>query len=244
MKEKLANLEEVHEQDGNMSVTKHLEELRKRLIHAIVAIVIGSCCSYFFIEDIIDYLTLPVGKLYYLQPAEAFFTYIKVAILGGLLLALPFVFYEAWSFILPALTLSERTIFSFLVPFSVILFLLGISFSFFFVLPLGLKFFLGFGNENLSPLISLGKYFDFVLAFILPFGIIFELPLIVIVFAKLGLLKSSFLASKRKIFIFLSFVVGAVVSPTPDIFSQTMIAVPMILLYEISLFIVRFILRK
>ena len=227
-----------------MSILRHLEELRTRIIRSLIAIAVGSAIAYFYIEDIMRYLTLPTGRLYYLQPAEAFFTYIKIAIFAGFLLALPVVFYQAWKFILPALTVRERTVIGILVPSSVLLFFAGLAFSFFLVLPAALKFFVGFSTENLQPMFTLHQYFDFVLAFILPFGAVFELPLLVIVFAKLGFISSKFLQSKQRIVIFLAFVVGAVISPTPDIFTQSMIAIPLILLYELSYLVVRFVLRR
>ncbi len=230
--------------EGNMSILRHLEELRIRIIRSLIAIAVGSAVSYFYIEDIMHYLTLPTGRLYYLQPAEAFFTYIKIAIFAGFLLALPVVFYQAWKFILPALTVRERTVIGILVPSSVLLFFAVLAFSFFLVLPAALQFFMGFGSESLQPMFTLHQYFDFVLAFILPFGAVFELPLLVIVFAKLGFISSKFLQSKQRIVIFLAFVVGAVISPTPDIFTQSMIAVPLILLYELSYLVVRFVLRR
>lgn len=230
--------------EGNMSILRHLEELRTRIIRSLIAIAVGSCVSYFYIEEIMRYLTLPTGRLYYLQPAEAFFTYIKIAIFAGFLLALPVVFYQVWKFILPALTVRERTVIGILVPSSVLLFFSGLAFSFFLVLPAALQFFIGFSTENLQPMFTLHQYFDFVLAFILPFGAVFELPLLVIVFAKLGFIGSKFLQSKQRIVIFLSFVVGAVISPTPDIFTQSMIAIPLILLYELSYLVVRFVLRR
>ena len=230
--------------EGNMSILRHLEELRTRIIRSLIAIAVGSAIAYFYIEDIMRYLTLPTGRLYYLQPAEAFFTYIKIAIFAGFLLALPVVFYQAWKFILPALTVRERTVIGILVPSSVLLFFAGLAFSFFLVLPAALQFFVGFSTENLQPMFTLHQYFDFVLAFILPFGAVFELPLLVIVFAKLGFIGSKFLQSKQRIVIFLSFVVGAVISPTPDIFTQSMIAIPLILLYELSYLVVRFVLRR
>jgi len=234
----------VEEQQGNMTLLRHLEELRRRLIYAILAVGIGSCICYFFIEDIMHYLTLPAGRLYYMQPAEAFFTYLKVALFSGFLLSLPVVFYQIWRFFLPALTIRERVFLGILVPTSAGLFLIGLAFSLFFVMPLAVKFFLDFGSAELQPLLSVGKYLDFVIAFVLPFGVIFELPLIIVILAKFGIVGSAFLWKKQRIVIFMAFVIGAVISPTPDVFSQSMIAVPMILLYEISWFIVRFILRK
>lgn len=230
--------------DGSMSIIAHLTELRKRLIRSLIAIGIGSCIAYYFIEDIMHLLTGPAGKLYYMQPAEAFFTYIKVAIFVGFLIALPIVLYQIWRFVLPALIGMERYLLSVIVPVSLILFIAGIAFSFFFVLPAAVKFLVGFSTQELQPMFSIKQYFDFVIAFLLPFGFIFELPLAIVLLAKVGIVSSKFLAKQQRIVIFLTFVIGAVISPTPDIFSQSMIAIPMILLYEISYVIVRFGMKK
>lgn len=226
--------------DGSMSIIAHLTELRKRLIRSLIAIGVGSCIAYYFIEDIMHLLTGPAGKLYYMQPAEAFFTYIKVAIFVGFLIALPIVLYQIWRFVLPALIGMERYLLSVIVPVSLILFIAGIAFSFFLVLPAAVKFLVGFSTQELQPMFSIKQYFDFVIAFLLPFGFIFELPLAIVLLAKVGIVSSKFLAKQQRIVIFLTFVIGAVISPTPDIFSQCMIAIPMILLYEISYVIVRF----
>ncbi|HJG07924.1 MAG TPA: twin-arginine translocase subunit TatC [Megamonas hypermegale] len=230
--------------DGSMSIIAHLTELRKRLIRSLIAIGVGSCIAYYFIEDIMHLLTGPAGKLYYMQPAEAFFTYIKVAIFVGFLIALPIVLYQIWRFVLPALIGMERYLLSVIVPVSLILFIAGIAFSFFFVLPAAVKFLVGFSTQELQPMFSIKQYFDFVIAFLLPFGFIFELPLAIVLLAKVGIVSSKFLAKQQRIVIFLTFVIGAVISPTPDIFSQCMIAIPMILLYEISYVIVRFGMKK
>lgn len=229
---------------GNMSLVRHLEELRRRIIRSLLAVGVGSCVAYYYIDDIMRYITLPIGRLYYLQPAEAFFTYLKIAMAAGFLLALPVVFYQAWKFVLPALTVQEKVVVGVLVPASVLLFFVGISFAFAFALPAALRFFVGFGTENLQPMFTLHQYFDFMLSFVLPFGIVFELPLVIIVFARLGFIGSEFLRQKQRLVFFLSFVVGALVSPTPDIFNQSMIAVPLIILYEISYLTVRFIMRR
>lgn len=230
--------------DGSMSIIAHLTELRKRLIRSLIAIGVGSCIAYYFIEDIMHLLTGPAGKLYYMQPAEAFFTYIKVAIFVGFLIALPIVLYQIWRFVLPALIGMERYLLSVIVPVSLILFIAGIAFSFFLVLPAAVKFLVGFSTQELQPMFSIKQYFDFVIAFLLPFGFIFELPLAIVLLAKVGIVSSKFLAKQQRIVIFLTFVIGAVISPTPDIFSQCMIAIPMILLYEISYIIVRFGMKK
>ena len=230
--------------DGSMSLIAHLTELRSRLIKCLVATALGSVVGYYYIQEIMHYITLPAGKLYYMQPAEAFFTYLKVACVAGFLLALPIIFWQVWRFFLPALTTRERMVLGIVVPTSVVLFFCGLAFSFFLVLPAGIKFFLGFGNTELEALLSVDKYFDFVIMFVLPFGFIFELPLVITILGKMGLITSAFLKKYQRIIIFLSFVVGALITPTPDVFTQSMIALPIIVLYEVGYFIVRYILRR
>ncbi len=232
------------EDDGNMSLIAHLTELRSRLIKCLLAVAVGSGVGYYFIEDIMHYLTVPVGKLYYMQPAEAFFTYIKIAVVVGFLLALPVIFYHVWRFFLPALTPVERLVLGIVVPVSVILFFLGLAFSFFLVFPAAIMFFKGFGNEELEALFSVNRYFEFVIMFVLPFGFVFELPLVITILGKMGVITSAFLRKYARIVIFLSFIIAAVISPTPDVFTQSMIALPMIVLYGVGYVIVRFILRK
>ncbi len=242
--EEKAEIEAQNIAEGNMSLVDHLTELRKRLIRMILSITLGTGVAYFFLDEIMHHLMKPAGKLYYMQPAEAFFVYLKVCIFAGFLLAVPIVFYQGWKFLLPALTKHERRVMGIVLPSSVLLFFGGITFSFLFVLPAGIKFFMGFGNEDLAPMFSIDKYISFVIAFVLPFGVIFELPLVIVILAKLGFVSSALLRKYRKIVIFAAFVIGAVISPTPDVFSQSMIAIPMFLLYEASIIIVRFVLRK
>ena len=229
---------------GDMSLIDHLQELRRRLIISIAAVVLCSGIGYFFAQELIHIITAPAGKLYYMNPAEAFFTYLKVSFFAGFLVALPVVLYQMWAFILPALTKQERKVSTVLVPSSVVLFFIGLAFSYFFVLPAGIKFFVGFATEDLQPLFSIGQYLSFVISFLLPFGAIFELPLFIFVLAKMGVLTSSYLVGKRKLMLVMSFVIGAVISPTPDIFSQTMIAIPLLVLYELSILLVKHVLRK
>jgi len=243
--EKNSAPEAAPEDDGTMSLTAHLEELRSRLIKSLLAIVFGSCVAYFFLDEITKYLTLPVGKLYYMKPGEAFFTYLKIDIAAGFLIALPIIFYHAWKFFLPALTRSERAVLGVLVPASVILFFTGLAFSFFLILPVALKFFMGFGqeSENLQTLFSFGSYFEFVLLFVLPFGFVFELPLVIIVLGKLGILTSEALGKYRRYVFFFSFVDGALVT-SPDVITQIAVAIPIVLLYEVGYLVVKYILRR
>jgi len=235
--------DEIPADDGTMSLTAHLTELRSRIIKSLLAIGFGSCISYFFLDEITKFLTAPVGKLYYMQPGEAFFTYLKIDIVTGFLIALPIIFFHMWQFFLPALTKGERAVLGILVPASVILFFAGMAFSFFLILPTALKFFMGFSTDDLQTMFSFKNYFDFVIMFVLPFGFVFELPLVIIVLGKMGILTSEFLGKYRRIVFFLSFVVGALVT-TPDVITQIAVALPIMLLYEVGYLVLKYILRK
>lgn len=227
-----------------MSVVGHLEELRARLLIAAFAFIVGFGICYYFVEDIFAFLVAPAGKLYYMRPTEAFFAYMKVAAVSGFLLASPLILYQAWAFIKPALTKGEKEITNWVLPVILLLFAIGVCFSYFLVLPAAIRFFIGFSTDELQPMFSIGQYIDFMVAFILPFGLIFELPLVMMLLAKLNFITSSMLKDKRKFFILFAFIIGGVVSPTPDVFSQSMIAMPMIILYEISLRIIKHGMKK
>ena len=227
-----------------LSLVGHLSELRKRLIIIAVAVIVGTCISYYYVDLLLEILLKPAGKLYYMRPTEAFFTYMKASVVGGLVIAAPIILYQIWLFVKPALTVREKQLSNWILPVAIGLFGIGIVFSYFLVLPAAVKFFMGFATDELQPMFSIGQYMDFVLSFVLPFGFIFELPLILIILGYFNLITSRFLKTKRKIFILISFIIGAVISPTPDMFSQTMIALPMILLYETSLFVLAKIMKR
>ena len=227
-----------------LSLVGHLSELRKRLIIIAVAVIVGTCISYYYVDLLLEILLKPAGKLYYMRPTEAFFTYMKVSVVGGLVIAAPIILHQIWLLVKPALTVREKQLSNWILPVAIGLFGIGIVFSYFLVLPAAVKFFMGFATDELQPMFSIGQYMDFVLSFVLPFGFIFELPLILIILGYFNLITSRFLKTKRKIFILISFIIGAVISPTPDMFSQTMIALPMILLYETSLFVLAKIMKR
>lgn len=231
------------EEASSMSIVGHLSELRMRLVVAIVAIIICTLGAYYYVEDILQILVAPAGKLYYTKPTEAFFTYMKISIVAGCIISSPIWFYQLWAFIVPALSKGEKKVTFMVVPTAVTLFVVGVLFSYYLVLPMAIQFFIGFGTDELQPLFSIGQYIDFVIAFVLPFGITFELPLILIALGVMGILSSNRLRQYRKMFILVAFVVGAAISPTPDMLSQTMIAGPMILLYEISYGVLRYIVK-
>lgn len=229
--------------DDEMSIIDHLTELRRRLIRCVVAVLLGSCITYAFDEEIMQFLLAPAGKLYFMHPGEAFFSYAKVVLFSGFLLATPVVFYEIWRFFVPAFTRRERMVLGIMVPSSILLFYTGLAFSFFLIVPIGIKFFMGMGSEDLSPLFSIEKYLDFIITFLLPFGLAFELPLVIIIMAAIGLVNSQQLKKYFRYVFFVSFIVGALLTP-PDIISQITLALPLTALYGLSYLVVRFILRK
>ncbi len=230
--------------DREMTLTEHLGELRRRILHSLAALGIGTVTSSVFIHDIIAVLTAPASNLYYMRPAEAFFIYIKVALACGVLIAAPVLFYELWAFLVPALTGRERSVLLLFVPASVLLFWSGIAFAYFFVFPQGLHFFTTFAGDNIAPMLSIESYLDFFLMMVVPFGFIFNLPMVLIVLAQMGIIGSQLLKRGRKYMVVASFILAAVITPTPDVVTQTLLAVPMILLYEASRVFIRLVLRK
>ena len=230
--------------DATMTVVGHLTELRSRLIKSLAALACTVAVSYYFIDTIVAFLAAPAGPLYFMRPAEAFFIYFKVALVTGALGAAPVLLYEFWAFLVPAFTTRERSMLLLLVPSSLVLFAAGIALAYFVVLPQGLKFFMDFSSSTVQPMISLESYLDFVIMLVLPFGFIFNLPLLLITLAQAGLLRSPMLKKGRRYVIFLAFVASALITPTTDIITQSLLALPMILLYEISLLIIRYGLKK
>lgn len=221
-----------------MPLTGHLAELRKRILYSLAAVLAGTVLCLFFIQNLISLLTAPAGHLYFARPAEVFVIYMKTALIAGFILASPVVFSQFWRFILPAMTDREKTWTLFFVPLSVSLFLGGIAFSYFLVMPQSLHFLMAFGGENFTPLLSMESYLEFVLLLILPFGVMFNLPLLMMALALAGLVKEKTLKRGRKFVILAAFILAAVITPTPDILTQSLLALPAVFFYEISLHVI------
>ena len=221
--------------------TAHLEELRKRLIICFAAVGIGFVLSYGFKEKLFQILTRPLigvmqpgDRLIFTGLPEAFFTYLKVSFLSGIILAVPVIFYQFWIFVAPGLYDKEKRMIFPIVFLSTFFFVGGAFFGYFIVFPYGFKFFLGFASETIRPLPSMREYLSFASTLLLAFGLVFELPLIVTFLAKLGIVSVSFLKKNRKYAILLFFTVAAILTP-PDVVTQIMMALPLMVLYEISI---------
>lgn len=228
-------------EDEKLPFTAHLEELRKRLIICFSAVGIGFVISYIFSKSLFEILMQPLlaamppeEKLIYTALPEAFFTYLKVAFLTGILLAVPVIMYQLWIFIAPGLYKKEKRLLMPIVFLSSLFFLGGALFGYFVVFPFGFKFFMGFSSDYVRPLPSMKEYLGFSAKLLFAFGIVFELPLFITFLARLGIVDTKFLKAKRKYAILLFFVFAAILTP-PDVITQVMMAGPLIVLYEVSI---------
>lgn len=230
-------------EDDKIPFTNHLEELRHRLIVGILASAIGVCVCYYFKEKLFDFLTMPLvtamGKdkavLIFTSIPEAFFTYFKVACIGGVMLASPVIMYQFWMFVSPGLYRDERRYIAPLIVLSVFFFVGGALFGYLIVFPVGFKFFLEFATENIKAMPAMGDYLSFASTLLLAFGVVFELPLVIVGMAKIGIVNVPFLRKNRKYAILIFFIVAAILTPSPDAVSQCLMALPLCVLYEISI---------
>lgn len=229
--------------DRPLTFTEHLEELRNRVIKSVVFIFIISCLLYNFVDDIFSVLVKPVGKLIFITPQEAFITNIKIAIWGGLFLSSPFVLYEAWKFVSGALMPEERRYITIFGPLSFVFFILGSIFGYFVIVPVGMKFLLGFATDFVSPMISVSRYISFIGGLTFAFAVVFELPLIILFLTKIGAVTPQFLSTKRRHIVVLIFILAAFLTP-PDIITQILMALPLLILYEIGIVFSKMVKRR
>lgn len=221
--------------DKPLALTQHLKELRTRIIKSIFFTIFFSLVVYHYKHYILPFLTKPVGKLIFIAPQEAFITQIKIALFGGLFLASPFVLYQIWRFISVALKPKEKRYALIFGIISFLFFILGSIFGFFVIIPIGIKFLLGFATDLVTPNITISRYISFVGGLTLIFGIIFELPLILMFLTKVGIVTPEFLSKKRRESTVLIIIAAAIFTP-PDIITQVLMAIPLILLYELGIF--------
>jgi sec-independent protein translocase protein TatC len=228
-------------EDEKLPFTAHLEELRRRLIICFCAVGIGFVISYIFSKRLFEILMQPLltamppeEKLIYTGLPEAFFTYLKVAFLAGVILSVPVIMYQLWMFIAPGLYDKEKRLVLPVVFLSSLFFLGGAFFGYFIVFPFGFKFFMGFASDYVRPLPAMKEYLSFSSKLLFAFGVVFELPLFVTFLAKLGIVDVQLLKTKRKYAILLCFVFAAILTP-PDVITQVLMAGPLILLYEVGI---------
>ncbi len=240
-----------YSEDYKMSLTGHLVELRKRLTRSLIALGIGFAGCYYYKDFIFDVVTRPLTQvmpknsyLIYIGLTEAFFTYMKVAFFASLIITSPFILYQIWKFIAPGLLPKEK---KYVVPFvlsSSFLFIAGVFFGYFIALPPAFKFFVSFNNQYLQAMLSFKDYLSLFVTFLLGFGLSFELPIFIFFLTKLGIVNPKMLSKQRRYAVLLIFVIAAILTPSPDALSQILMAIPLMFLYEISIFISKFAEKK
>jgi sec-independent protein translocase protein TatC len=238
--------------EKKLPLTAHLQELRKRLILSFIAMGVGFILCYAFADSIFNILAAPLtnelmpkgGSLIFTGVAEAFFTYMKVAFIAGIIVTSPFILYQIWAFVAPGLYQREK---KYVIPFvlgGTLFFVLGILFGYYVAIPVGFKFLLGYATDIIKPMPSMKEYLSFSLKFLLACGLVFELPVVLVLLSKIGIIDATMLARKRKYAILLIFIVAAIVTPSPDMISQVLMALPLMGLYEVSILLSKFFGKK
>ncbi len=233
--------------NDRMPLTSHLEELRRKLIIASISWLVAFLACYAFAEPLFNLIADPVRQalpegtsLVFITATEPFFTYLKVGAIAGLLVSMPVIFWQIWSFIAPGLYQHEKR---YVIPFviaSTLCFATGAYFGFRFVFPMAFKVLIEFGTGSgeLNAMLSMGSYLSLSSKLLLAFGLVFELPVVIFFLARMGIVDHKLLARNRKFALLAAFLIGAMLTP-PDVFSQTALALPFIILYEIGIIVAR-----
>lgn len=231
--------------EKEMSFLDHLEELRSRILKAVLAVlattVAAAFYSDFLVKEVLLGPLLRVGlKPQVLTPYGIVVTYMEVFIVTGIIAAMPYILFQLWRFVAPGLLPDERKYAFWIVLFTSVCFFSGVAFAYFIIVPTALTFFSTFGTDVFELNIAIDRYIGFLLSLILGAGLIFELPMVVYFFSRMGLITPQFMRKYRRHSIVVILIIAAVVTPTPDILTQALLAAPMIVLYEVSIFISRF----
>ncbi len=226
--------------DRPMTIVEHLEELRRRLLLAFAALGVGTAVGFLFVDRVLNYLIHMIGveRIVFLAPAEAFLIRLRIALFTGVFVGLPVILYQLWAFVAVGLTRAERRTVMMLLPPSLALFVAGAAFGLFVIMPLGLRILLSYQTEALQPLLAVGPTLSFVTLFIIAFGFVFQVPIVVLLLARFGVVSPATMTSTRRYVIALIVVVSAVLTP-PDPLTLFLMALPMYALFELSLWIAR-----
>lgn len=230
-------------EDKRATIVEHLNELRNHIGKSLIFLLVCSVIIYSSIDKILFFLSKPVGKLVFIAPQEAFTTNIKIAFFVGLLFSSPFILYQIWKFVSLGLLPKERKYIRIFGPLSFLLFVIGFTFGYLIIVPIGMKFLLGFASEILAPMITISKYISFVFNLSFAFSLVFQLPIVILFLTKIGIVTPAVLKKRRKEAIVLVFIAAAIMTP-PDVVTQVLMAVPLILLYELGILFSRLAYKK
>ncbi|MEW6142416.1 MAG: twin-arginine translocase subunit TatC [Chloroflexota bacterium] len=232
--------------EKKLTVLGHLDELRRRLTRSVIAVAIATVIAFAFANYIFYFLKLPAGdiELVFIEMTEMISTYMKVCLAAGFAITMPYLVYQFFAFVAPALTRKEKKYIYIILPWVTFMFLGGIAFAYFVLLPPAINILLTFGEDIATPQIRIGNYISLVTRILLVTGLIFELPVVTTFLSRLGVLSPKWLAGKRKAAILLSFVIAAVVTPTMDPINQTLVAGTLIVLFEMSIWLAKIFQRR
>ncbi|TES89158.1 MAG: twin-arginine translocase subunit TatC [Dehalococcoidia bacterium] len=232
--------------ESKLSILDHLQELRQRLIKSVIAVAVASVIAFIFYEWIFYILKLPTEglNLIYIEMTEMLGTIMKVCLIAGIILAMPYLVYHGIMFVSPALTPKEKKYVYFILPWIALMFTGGVVFSYFVLIPPATRFLISFGSGIASPEIRVGNYISVVARLLLAIGIVFEMPVITTFLARVGVLKPKWLSDHRKTAIIFAFILAAIITPTFDPINQSLVAIPLIILYEMSIWLARLVYKK
>ncbi len=223
-----------------LTIIEHLEELRDRLVVIVIALVVSTAFSLVFTEWLLRVLIKPLGATpIAIHPVESFIVYFKVALIAGVALSMPVILYEVVRFLLPALTPQEKGYLLFLLPGGTLFFIVGLAFAALIMLPAAIRFLHGFMGDVVVQQWTIENYINFVTTIMFWIGLIFELPLVMFFLAKLGIVNTAMLTKFRRFWIVVAAVIAAVITPTPDPVNMSIVMVPLIVLYEVGILLVR-----
>lgn len=224
--------------DKPLTIVEHLDELRRRIIYIMISVCVTSAVAYIYRNEILEFIIKAgkIEKLVFINPVEAFYISVKLSILVGIVAAMPFILYQIWKYVAVALKKQERGYLLIFGPCSYILFICGATLAFRVVLPTAMNFLIKktYSPEIVVPIITLNNYITFLNSMIIAFGLVFQLPLVILLLSLLGIVTPEILKKTRKYAIFAIFIFAAVLTPSTDAVSMMMLAVPILILYEIS----------
>ncbi len=234
---------------GKMSFMEHLGELRTRIMWSLVSAGVGIIIAFFITDPAMRFISRPLlsmkTELVFTSPTEAFWTWMKVAMVLGIFISMPGILLQVWKFVAPGLHEHEK---KYAAPFIIIgslLFLIGGAFAMLIIIPYASNFLVTFGQEKgWKPMLTVSSYTDFVIKFALAFGVVFELPVVITILSLIGVVTPQFLSKNRKYAILVNFIIAAILTPTPDMINQTLMAGPLCILYEVGIICARVATRK
>ncbi len=232
-------------EEKRLTLVEHLDELRSRIIRVLVAVTLGMIVAFIFSAQLLDWLIAPclpiIKNTYFTSILQPFNIRLKASFFGGLILVSPYVFFQIWKFVKPALTQKEKKVFRGLLGFALVLFLAGVALGYFLIIPQGTKILISYATPSMQPLIGIEEVVNFVIFFLLGLGFIFEIPILLMGLAKVGLVDHKLLSKNRRYAIFGAVLLAVCVTPGSEVITSLILALPLYLLFEVSVVLIKYV---